>query len=88
MNMTPHVAQNTERRGGSAIDARTTRHEGYAISQRKRKMIEATFGWAKQYGGLRRMMFRSLERVSAAATFTMTVFNLMRINNLQPEWRI
>src|SRR5262249_37963850 len=47
LNVTPHVAQNEKRPGGSAIDGRTTRHEGYAISQRKRKRIEEGFGWLK-----------------------------------------
>ena len=87
LNVTPHVAQNIERKGGSAIDRRTTRHSGYTISQRKRKMIETTFGWAKQYGGLRRMMYRSLDRVEGVVIFTMTVFNLLRICNLQPKWQ-
>lgn len=82
LKITPHVAQNTERRGGSAIDGRTTGKAGYAISQRKRKMIESTFGWAKQYGGLRRMMYRGLERVEIRVTFAATVFNLLRMNNL------
>jgi transposase len=83
LNVTPHVAQNVNRRGGSALDERTTRHPGYQISLRKRKMIETTFGWAKQYGGLRRMMYRGLERVAARVTFTMAVFNLMRIRNIE-----
>ncbi|HNC31758.1 MAG TPA: IS5 family transposase [Cyclobacteriaceae bacterium] len=87
LNVTPHVAQNIERKGGSAIDRRTTRHSGYTISQRKRKMIETTFGWAKQYGGLRRMMYRGLDRVEGVVIFTMTVFNLLRICNLQPKWQ-
>jgi transposase len=82
-NITPHVAQNVNRRGGSALDQRTTRHAGYGISLRKRKMIETTFGWAKQYGGLRRMMYRGIDRVDMAVTFTMTVFNLMRIRNIE-----
>lgn len=86
MNITPHVAMNDARPGGSALDARTTRHAGYAISQRKRKMIETSFGWAKQYGGLRRMMYRGLNRVNGAVTLTVTAFNLLRIRNLQPEW--
>jgi IS5 family transposase len=85
LKITPHVAQNTERRGGSALDGRTTRHAGYAVSQRKRKLIETTFGRAKQYGGLRRMMYRGRERVSARVAFTMTVFNLLRISHLVPE---
>ena len=53
MNVTPHVAQNTARNGGSAIDGRTTRHAGYAISQRKRKCIEQCFGWGKVIGPIR-----------------------------------
>lgn len=88
LNITPHVAQNTARKGGSAIDGRTTRHLGYAISQRKRKMIETTFGWAKQYGGLRRMMYRGFDRVAAVVTFTVTVFNLLRISNLERQWPV
>lgn len=83
LNVTPHVAQNVNRRGGSALDARTTRHAGYLVSLRKRKMIETTFGWAKQYGGLRRMMYRGIDRADAAVTFTITVFNLMRIRNIE-----
>jgi len=51
LNVTPHIAQNTTRR--SAIDGRTTRHSGYAISQRTRKRIEEAFGWIKSVGGLR-----------------------------------
>ena len=47
LRVTPHVAQNLGRRGGSAIDGRTTRHTGYAISQKKRKRIEECFGWLK-----------------------------------------
>jgi hypothetical protein len=55
MNVTPHVAQNTARRGGSAIDARTTRHAGYAVSQKKRKRIEECFGWLKDIALLRKL---------------------------------
>jgi len=54
MNTTPHVAQNTERKGGSAIDGRTTRHAGYLVSQRIRKRIEEAFGWIKTVGNLRK----------------------------------
>lgn len=81
--ITPHVAMNENRRGGSAIDGRTTRHEGYGISLIKRKLIETIFGWSKQYGGLRRMMLRGLERVGGHVTFTMAVFNLLRIRNIE-----
>lgn len=82
LTVTPHVAQNDSRRGGSAIDGRTISHPGYLVSMRKRKMIETTFGWVKQYGGLRRMMFRGIERVNAAVTFAVSVFNLLRIRNI------
>lgn len=88
LNITPHVAQNTERKGGSAIDGRATRHVGYAVSQRKRKMIETTFGWAKQYGGLRRMMYCGFDRVAVVVAFTVTVFNLLRISNLEQQWQV
>lgn len=82
LSVTPHVAQNITRPGGSAIDGRTTSHPGYAVSMRKRKMIETTFGWVKQYGGLRRLMYRGIERVNAAVTFAVSVFNLLRIRNI------
>lgn len=83
-DITPHVAQNTARRGGSAIDARTTRHAGYEISQHKRKMIETTFGWSKQYGGLRRMMYRGIKKVRGQVKLVTCTFNLLRISNLVP----
>ena len=54
LQVTPHVAQNEGRRGGSAIDGRTTRQAGYAVSQRKRKRIEECFGWMKTIGLLRK----------------------------------
>lgn len=60
MGVTPHVAQNIERRGGSAIDARTTRHPGYAVSQVIRKRIEEVFGWGKTIGPLRKTKLRGL----------------------------
>lgn len=81
--ITPHVAMNENRRGGSAIDGRTSRHEGYKVSLIKRKLIETTFGWSKQYGGLRRIMLRGLDRVGSHVTFTMAVFNLLRIRNIE-----
>jgi hypothetical protein len=56
--VTPHVAQNLERRGGSAIDGRTTRHAGYALSQRKRKRIEECFGWRKTIALMRKVRHR------------------------------
>jgi hypothetical protein len=58
MNIRPHVSQNTRRSGGSAIDNRTTRRAGYAMSQRKRPWIEKAFGWMKQTGGMRKTKLR------------------------------
>jgi hypothetical protein len=54
MNIRPHVAQNTQRSGGSAIDGRTSRHASYTVSQSKRPLIEKAFGWMKQTGGMRK----------------------------------
>jgi transposase len=82
INATPHVAQNDKRRGGSAIDARTTRHAGYQISQRKRKRIEEVFGWIKTVGMLRKTRHRGIERVGWMFTFTAAAYNLVRMRNL------
>jgi hypothetical protein len=84
LNVTPHVAQNdTNRR--SAIDARTTRHAGYAVSQRVRKRIEEAFGWAKDVGQVRKTKFRGRERVRLQWLLTFAGYNLIRIRNLLPE---
>lgn len=85
LGVTPHVAQNTRRSGGSAIDGRTTRHPGYEISQRVRKRVEEPFGWAKQIGLLRQVRFRGLERVRQCYMTTMAAYNLVRIRNLMPD---
>ena len=61
--MTPRVANNTTRVGGSAIDGRTTRHRGYAISQTIRKRIEEHFGWGKTIGRIRQTVYRGIRRV-------------------------
>lgn len=82
MNVTPHVAQNTARAGGSAIDGRTTRHAGYAISQHKRKRIEEVFGWIKTVGALRKTRHRGLFKVAWMFTFTAAAYNLVRMRNL------
>jgi transposase len=83
-DITPHVAQNdTNRR--SAIDARTTSHEGYAVSQRKRKLVEQGFGWSKTVGNLRKLRHRGLERVSWVFTFTAAAYNLVRMRTLLAE---
>ena len=79
--VTPHVAQNDKGRA-SAIDARTTRHAGYPISQRARKKVEESFGWMKTVGLLRKLRHRGLERVGWIFTFTAAAFNLVRIRNL------
>jgi hypothetical protein len=82
MNVTPHVSQNTKRPGGSAIDGRTTRHEGYRVSQRKRKRIEEVFGWMKTVGTLRKTRHRGLQTVRWVFTFTAAAYNLVRMRNL------
>ena len=82
MNVTPHVAQNANRAGGSAIDGRTVRHAGYAVSQRKRKRIEEVFGWVKTVAALRKTRHRGLERVAWVLTFTTAAYNLVRMRNL------
>jgi transposase len=84
-NVTPHVAQNTARKGGSAIDERTTRHVGYEVSQRKRKLIEEVFGWLKTVGPMRRPHFRGLRRMGWWFKFSVAVYNLVRIRNLTAQ---
>ena len=80
-NCTPHVAQNTTNRA-SAIDARTTRHCGYAISQNRRKRIEEPFGWIKTIGGLRKTRHRGCARVGWTFTLIAAACNLVRIPKL------
>ena len=82
LKVTPHVAQNTGRRGGSAIDGRTTRHAGYAVSQVKRKRIEQCFGWAKQIGPMRQVMVRGVAKVNQLFTLTLAAYNLTRLRTL------
>ncbi|MBI3477585.1 MAG: IS5 family transposase [Acidobacteria bacterium] len=84
LGVTPHVAQNHRKRR-SAIDARTTRHVGYEISQRKRKRVEEVFGWLKTVGLLRQTRYRGRERVGWMFTFATAVYNLVRIRNLTAE---
>jgi transposase len=79
--VTPHVAQNTTRRA-SAIDGRTTRHPGYAESQRKRKRVEEIFGWLKTVGVLRKTRHRGVDRVGWMFTFGLAAYNLIRMRNL------
>jgi transposase len=81
INVRPHVAQNTSRRR-SAIDKRTTRHSGYAASQRIRKRIEEAFGWIKTVAGLRQTKLRGLPKVDWAFTFAAAAYNLVRLPKL------
>ena len=81
MKVTPHVAQNTSGRS-SAIDGRTTRHGGYAVSQRIRKRIEEAFGWIKIIAGQEKTKFRGRERVGWAFTFAAAAYNLTRLPKL------
>jgi transposase len=82
MNATPHVAQNNHRPGGSAIDGRTTRHAGYAISQRKRKRIEESFGWLKTIALMRKVRHRGIHKVGWVFTFAAAAYNLVRMRTL------
>lgn len=84
MNVTPHVAQNTGRPGGSAVDARTTRHAGYNVSQKRRKRIEECFGWLKDIALLRKLKHRGLFKVAWIFTFAAAAYNLVRMRKLIP----
>ena len=84
MNITPHVAQNNTNRS-SAIDGRTTRQAGYAISQQKRKRVEQSFGWMKVIGMLRKVKLRGGEKVGWLLTFAGAAYNLIRLQKLQAE---
>lgn len=82
LQATPHVAQNTERNGGSAIDGRTTRHEGYEVSLRVRKRIEEVFGWIKTVGNLRKTRHRGTAKVDWYFVLALSAYNLVRMRNL------
>src|SRR4051794_6455045 len=84
MRITPHVAQNISGRS-SAIDGRTTRHDGYAVSQRIRKRIEEAFGWIKTIAGQEKTSFRGRDRVAWAFTFAAAAYNLVRLPKLIAE---
>jgi len=83
MNVTPHVAGNDNRAGGSAIDGRTSRHAGYKISQRNRKRVEEPFGWGKSIGLIRQIKVRGLPKVNGVFMMTMIGWNLTRMRALQ-----
>jgi transposase len=82
MGVVPHVAQNQARPGGSAIDGRTTRHPGYAISQKKRKRVEECFGWLKTIALLRKVRHRGVRKVHWIFTLACAAYNLVRMRNL------
>jgi transposase len=84
MKVTPHVVKNNTNRR-SAIDGRTTHHAGYAISQKKRKRIEESFGWMKTIGILKKVKLRGLEKVSWLFTFVAAVYSLYRLQRLEAQ---
>jgi transposase len=82
LGVTPHVAAKNR---CSAIDGRTTRHASYAVSQRRRKLVEEPFGWMKTVGGLRKLRHRGRAKVAAVFTFTCAAYNLVRLRTLLAE---
>jgi hypothetical protein len=84
LGVTPHVTQNLARPGGSAIDGRTTRHDGYAMSQHARPRIEPAFGWLKTIGWVRKVKLRGLPNVDWLFVFASAAFNLIRLPKLLP----
>jgi IS5 family transposase len=82
VKVTPHVAKKQRH---NAIDGRTTRHQGYEISQRRRKVVEEPFGWMKNVGGLRKLLHRGTRKVSAVFTLACAAFNLVRMSTLMAK---
>lgn len=82
LKVTPHVTQNPKKKGGSAIDGRTTRHSGYAVSQTFRKRIEEVFGWLKTVGLFRKTRYRGVRKINWYFTLAVTAYNLVRMRNL------
>ena len=85
LGTTPHVTQNVTRPGGSAIDGRTTRHPGYAMSQHARPRIEPAFGWLKTIAWIRKVKLRGLPKVDWLLVFASAAFNLIRLPKLLPR---
>jgi hypothetical protein len=85
LGTTPHVTQNGTRPGGSAIDGRTTRHPGYAMSQHARPRIEPAFGWLKTIAWIRKVKLRGLPKVDWLFVFASAAFNLIRLPKLLPR---
>lgn len=79
----PHIARITSRRT-PGLDARTTRHEGYRVSQRKRKRVEEIFGWLKTVAGFRKSRFIGIQRTQLYAYFAASAYNLLRMSRLTP----
>jgi hypothetical protein len=82
LGATPHVAAKVSR---GALNGRTTRHVGYAVSQRRRKLVEESFGWMKDIGGLRKLRHRGIAKVAALFAFTCAAYNLVRLRTLLAE---
>lgn len=82
LNVTPHIAKNDHERRTSSIDQRTLRHEGYQVSQKKRKLVEQIFGWAKTVGCLRKVKHRGIDLVQSITLLNFAAYNLIRIKNL------
>ncbi len=79
LNITPHFAK---RENATGMDGRTFCHEGYEISQRRRKRVEEIFGWLKTIGNMRKVHYKGKEKVSAMFTFSVAIYNVLRIRNL------
>jgi Transposase DDE domain len=84
MAVTPHIAQNNRNRR-SAVNGRTTRHRGYAVSQRRRPIVERVFGWMKTVAGMKKVKLRGREKVSWLFQYAATAYNLWRIPRLSPS---
>lgn len=85
LKVTPHVALKESKNNG-VIDGRTTRHQGYAVSLRKRKLIEQVFGWVKSAACVRQLKVRGMEKVEGAFTMVLSAYNLVRMSNLCEVW--
>ena len=87
LRVTPHVAQNLGRRGGSAIDGRTTRHSGYVISQKKRKRIEECFGWLKTIALMRKVRHRGVAKCTGSLPLPAPPIILCECETWPPQFR-
>lgn len=83
MNITPHIAKNDHERRTSSIDQRTLRHDGYHVSQKKRKLVEQIFGWAKTVGCLRKVKHRGIDLLQSIVSLNLAAYNLIRMRNLE-----